>query len=105
MCRECPSYAEYYREKYGDITKNPLKNLILDFGTNKSKVKVAFYDNFYADLKEYFKVNLPIKFLDFLELLFDHFDKTGLVGYPDNGGIDPIIYDNKNDIYLVYTWS
>lgn len=93
-----------YEEFFKDIYKTPLKDLILDFGTDKKKVKVALYDN-YPKKKQYFDVDLPIKFTDFMEKLFDHFDVVGLPGYPDNGGIDSIKYDKKNDIYLVHTWS
>ena len=113
ICLQCCSafscaYLDYYDNKYGDITKNPLKDLILNFGTNKNKIKVAFYDNYNnknKNIKQYFEIKLPIKFLDFIDKLFDHFDEVGLGGYPDNGGIDGIVYDQNNDIYLVQTWS
>lgn len=97
-------YNEKYDEMFNNIYKTPLKNIILDFETDKKKVKVAFSDNF-PRKKQYFYVNLPIKFVDFIEKLFDHFDKVGLPAFPDNGGIDGVMYDEKNDIYLVQTWS
>lgn len=99
------AYGDYYENKYGDITKNELKDLILDFGTQNNKIKVAFSDNYSKGIKKYFEVDLPIKLVDFIEKLFNHFDEVGLVGYPDNGGIDPIKYDEVDDIYLVQTWS
>lgn len=109
--RPCPMfgidflYGEYYEKKYGDITKNKLRDLILDFNTDKKSVKVAFTDNYSKNKKNYFEIALPIKFLDFLDKLFDHFDKVNLLGYPDNGGIDHIHYNQNDDIYLVDTWS
>lgn len=109
---EAYNYGMHYEFKYGDITKHQLKDLILDFKTNKDKVKVAFYGN-YMDgahvglkpIKEYFEVKTPIKFLDFLDQLFDHFDKVGLYGYPDHGGIDCVEYYAPDDIYLIHDWS
>lgn len=98
-------YSDYYEKKYGDITKNKFKDLIFDFDTDKSVVNVAFRDNYPKKNKTSFKINLPIKLIDFIEKLFDHFDLVGLEGYPDNGGIDCIVYDKTNDIYLVNTWS
>lgn len=99
------TYGQYYEEKYGDITKHELKNLMLNFDTYAKKVKVAFADNYHKGIKQYFEINLPITLVDFINKLFDHFDEVSLVGYPDNGGIDTIKYDEKNDIYLVGTWS
>lgn len=98
-------YITYYENKYGDITKNQLRDLMLNFGTDKHNIKVAFYDNYGNGIKQYFDIKLPIKLLDFIEKLFDHFDNVKLIGYPDNGGIDGIIYDQVNDIYLIQTWS
>jgi len=106
------NYRMYAEAIFDDITKTKLKDLMLDFKAKSNKVKVAFRDNYedgamsdFKAIKEYFEVETPIKFLDFLEKLFDHFDKVGLPGYPDNGGIDCIKYDAKDDIYLVSTWS
>ena len=98
-------YNDYYDEHYGDITKNNMKNMMLDFNTKETNIKVAFYDNYMKGNKGYFEINLPIKLVDFIEKLFDHFDKVNLGGYPDNGGLDMIKYNKKDDIYLVYTWS
>lgn len=101
-------YVDYYESKYGDITKNNLKNLILDFGIlsdKRMKIKVAFADNYRKNKQRQFEVNLPITLIGFIEQLFDHFDLFGLSGYPDNGGIDTIKYNKKDDIYLIETWS
>ena len=94
-----------YAKIYPNIYETPLKNIILDFNTNKKTVKVAFADNFNKGRKTSFEISLPIKFVDFIEKLFDHFNIVSLEGYPDNGGIDGIKYDKDNDIYLVQTWS
>jgi len=98
-------YFDYYKEHYGNILKNNLSNVELYFNTNEPNVKVAFADNYRKNNKTVFTINLPIKLVDFIEKLFDHFDKVGLIGYPDNGGIDGITYDAKEDVYLVGTWS
>lgn len=97
--------SDCYAKIYPDIYGTPLKNLILDFNTNKKTVRVAFADNYRNNRKSPFEINLPIKFVDFIEKLFDHFNVVSLEGYPDNGGIDGIKYDDDNDIYLVQTWS
>jgi hypothetical protein len=98
-------YLEYYEKKYGDITKNDLKNILLDFKTSEKEIDIAFYDNFKNKIYTRVRIQLPITLLGFIEKLFNHFDNVGLIGYPDNGGIDSIEYDKKNDIYLVHTWS
>ena len=106
-------YLVYYEKKHGNILKNNLSNVELNFDTNKKIIKVAFHSNYVDGAmsghpignKTTFNINLPIKLVDFIEQLFDHFDKVGLIGYPDNGGIDYIKYDPKDDVYLVQTWS
>jgi hypothetical protein len=98
-------YIDYYKEQYGNILNNNLCKVELNFNTNKSIVKVAFADNYRKNNNNVFTINLPIKLVDFIEKTFDHFDKVGLVGYPDNGGIDGITYDSKKEVYLVKTWS
>jgi hypothetical protein len=98
-------YLDYYDQTHGDIAKNNLKNLVLDFGTKEKNLNLAFHDNYVKDIKQTFEIQLPIKLVDFIEKVFDHFDKVNLIGYPDNGGIDGIKYDKKNKIYLIYTWS
>lgn len=98
-------YSDYYEKKYGNILNNELSNVELNFNTNKSKVRAAFYDNYGKGNKTTFEISLPIKLVDFINHLFDHFDQVHLRGYPDNGGIDGIVYDSKNDVYLVQTWS
>lgn len=62
---------------------------------------MAFRDNYDNNIKEDFVLSLPCRLIDFIEKLFDHFDKVNLVGYPDNGGIDTIKYDPDTDIYMV----
>jgi len=106
------NYTNYYKKQYGNILKNNLSNVELNFpksdnniNTNSSQVNVAFYDNYKGKNSIVFTINLPIKLIDFIEKLFDHFDQVGLEGYPDNGGIDFIKYDNVNNVYLVQTWS
>lgn len=96
--------ADYYDGKYADITKNELKNLELDFETKETKIRLAFYNNYMEKNKIYFEIHLPIRLVDFLGKSFDHFNKVGLIGYPDDAGIDAIEYDEKHDIYLVYIW-
>lgn len=98
-------YMDYYDQEYGDITRNELKELIIDFESKGSKIKLAFYDNLKNGSKEYFEIQEPIRLVDLIEKIFDHFDDVDLPGYPDNGGIDWIKYDPKNDIYMIYTWS
>lgn len=98
-------YMNYHDNNFGDITKNKLKDLIIDFDTKDTKIRLAFYDNYVKGRKEYFEIQQPIKLVDLIEKIFDHFDKVKLPGYPDNGGIDWIEYDKKNDIYLIHTWS
>lgn len=97
-------YYDYYENIYGNIKNNKLSSVFLDFNTNKKEISVAFHDN-YIKNKKTFKVTLPIKLIDFIEQLFDHFDQVGLRGYPDNGGIDAIVYNRDSDVYLVYIWS
>jgi hypothetical protein len=98
-------YIDYYEKTYGNILKNELSDVILDFDTKIKEIDVAFYDNYINGKKSTFKINLPIKLVDFIYQLFNHFDQVGLEGYPDNGGIDHIIFDDKTDVYLVKTWS
>ena len=98
-------YTDYYDKNFGNITTNKLNDLILDFGTSDTNIKLAFYDNYMGGIKEHFEIQQPIRLVDFIEKTFDHFDKVKLIGYPDNGGIDAIKYDKKHDIYMIYTWS
>lgn len=97
--------GDYYEDKYNSIYATPLKDIFFDFQTKKNKIKICFRDNYTNGQPAYFEVNLPIKFIDLIEKLFEHFDKVGLVGYPDNGGIDGIEYNKDLDIYFVLTWS
>lgn len=37
--------------------------------------------------------------------MLDHFDEVNLIGFPDNGGLDVIEYDEATDIFMIHTWS
>ena len=101
----CTKYSNYYETKYGDITQNQFKDLMLNFNTKNYRIRIAFQDNYNKGITDTFEIELPIKFVDFIMKIFDHFDKVGLVGYPDNGGIDCVTYDQEKDIYFIGTWS
>lgn len=95
----------YAEEKLPDIYTTPMKDVLIDFKTKENEIKLCFADNYAKGQYKYIQINLPIKFVDFIHKIFDHFDEVGLVGYPDNGGIDCITYDPKLDIYKIGTWS
>jgi hypothetical protein len=97
--------VKYVETKLANIKLTPMKDIYFDFGTDKDKVKLAFADNWEKNDKRFIEINLPIKFVDLIHKIFDHFDEVGLVGYPDNGGIDRITYDKGDGVYKVGTWS
>lgn len=97
----------YVEKKLANIYNTPLKNLMFDFKTTKEKVRLCFVANIgKRDAKvNSIEISLPIKFTTLIEKIFELFDAVGLEGYPDNGGIDDIKYDQENDIYKIHTWS
>jgi len=97
----------YVEKKLANIYNTPLKNLMFDFKTLKEKVRLCFVANIRKrDAKiNSIEISLPIKFTTLIEKIFELFDAVGLEGYPDNGGIDAIKYDQENDIYKIHTWS
>lgn len=99
------SYDVYVEKKFKNIRETPMKDLFFDFKTDKNKIKLIFSDNYSKGSKIFMEVNLPIKFTDLVDKIFEHFDDVGLPGYPDNGGIDCITYDSSIDAYKIGTWS
>lgn len=95
----------YVERRLSNIYDSPMKDLYFDLGTDKDKIKLAFADNWHKGDKKHIEVGMPIKFVDFIYKIFDHFDEVGLVGYPDNGGIDCVSYDEKAGVYMVGTWT
>lgn len=93
---------DYYDNEYG---QKLVEDLEVDFGTKDQVLRLAFRDNYEKGITESFEIQQPIKLMDLLKKIFDHFDKVHLVGYPDNGGIDAIKYDKKHDMYMIHTWS